>query len=566
MEHKKIKLINSVKTRVITAMFLMALLTGIALLVMIIPSFKKTLNNDTKSYMTDMAKAYGIMLDEEKNLVGLSETLSPDNLSEAVGGVKVNGLKSSYIYVVSANGTMLYHPTADKIGKSVENAAVLATVDKISKGQKVENEVIEYDFKGVTKYAGIYVNDAQDFIVVVTADEKEVMAPLNLVINKTVISLIIVLGLIIVIGSFIAYRLIKPINEIAMVASDLADMNFAEHPKLNLLGKHKDEVGHMARSLEYLRSELVEAFISIKAKSDEVMNASTSLTSDAAETTITMEQVENAVNDIAEGANSQAAETQKATDNVIIMGNMVKDTNEEVNNLLTFAREIQLSVNEAKEVLRNLEAVNNNAKEYIDIIANQTNTTNESALKISEATRLITAIAEETNLLSLNASIEAARAGEHGRGFAVVAAEIQTLAEQSNESAKQIEIIIQQLLSDSEKAVETMSDVKDIINIQSEHVAQTDTAFNRISDGITESIKGINTISDKTSSLDSARINVVDIVQNLTAIAEQNAADTEETSASTTEVTAIVEGISDKSESLRKVAGALDEGISIFRY
>lgn len=154
---------------------------------------------------------------------------------------------------------------------------------------------------------------------------------------------------------------------------------------------------------------------------------------------------------------------------------------------------------------------------------------------------------------------------EQGRGFGVVAAEIQKLAEQSNESAKRIEEIIQELLIDSEKAVETMYDVKEIMRAQSDHVEQTEIAFGQLTEGVAQSIDGINEISEKTTSLDHARTNVVDIVQNLTAIAEENAAGTEQTSASATEVTAIVEDISDKSNSLRDVARTLDENMNIFK-
>ena len=199
------------------------------------------------------------------------------------------------------------------------------------------------------------------------------------------------------------------------------------------------------------------------------------------------------------------------------------------------------------------------------MIYEQTHTTNQSAQKIKEATNLITSIAEETNLLSLNASIEAARAGEQGRGFAVVAAQIQKLAEQSNESAKQIETIISQLIADSDKSVETMNIVKDIMVKQSENVTKTDEHFGQVLKGIENSIEAINRIAGKTEEMDKARVSVVDTVQNLTAIAEENAASTEETSASITEITTAVADISDKASQLKGIADKMDESMAIFR-
>ena len=186
-------------------------------------------------------------------------------------------------------------------------------------------------------------------------------------------------------------------------------------------------------------------------------------------------------------------------------------------------------------------------------------------MKISEATHLITSIAEETNLLALNASIEAARAGEQGKGFGGVASEIQKLAEQTNESATHIEEIVQELLRDAEKAVETMYGVKEIMHTQSDHVEQTESAFEQVQSGVEQSIEGINRISEHTTRLNDAREKVVGIVQNLTSIAEANAAGTEQTSASATEVGAIMEDISGKSTAMRQAAQELDDGMNIFK-
>ena len=178
---------------------------------------------------------------------------------------------------------------------------------------------------------------------------------------------------------------------------------------------------------------------------------------------------------------------------------------------------------------------------------------------------MIADIATETNLLSLNASIEAARAGEQGRGFAVVALEIQKLADQSNASAEEIGSIIETLRHDSEEAVQTMEQVREIIREQSNQMRMTDEAFDEIQEGVQESVSGMSQISTQTKRLDEARVNVVDVVHNLTVIAEENAAGAEQTSASVAEVTSVVSDISEKSDYLRKIAEELDEGINIFK-
>ena len=293
-------------------------------------------------------------------------------------------------------------------------------------------------------------------------------------------------------------------------------------------------------------------------------NASTELDTNASHTTSTVGNVETAVNEIATGATNQASETQKATDDIVNMGNMIEHTNSQVENLTSTANLMRESSEEAAATLKELDNINQQAIASIDVIYEQTNITNISALKIKEATTLISSIAEETNLLSLNASIEAARAGEAGRGFAVVASQIQKLADQSNESANQIDQIIHALIEDSEKAVKTMDEVKTIMNLQSENVHKTGQVFEQVRDGISSSISGVGEIAAKTTQLDKARGDVVDVVQNLTAIAQQNAASTEETSASVMEVSNVMQEIMENANRLKEIASILEENMNSF--
>ena len=559
MEHKKVNFLHSVRLKMLLAMAFFAFVTGGFACALFISSTKEEIGSVTRGYMRDLSRAYGVMLDNELDTDG-DDALSGEHLASILAGVQVEGVESSYIYVVSGDGTMLYHPTADKIGKPVENKAVSDAVAKIAKGEKVENEVVKYEFKGADKYAGIYVNDTQDFIMVVTADYDDVFSSIRKVEGK--IGIIVLLELLIVatIGSVFAHIIVKPMNEVSELTVKVGDMDLTKNEIQTRLANRRDEIGRMGRSLDYLTQSLKGVVENIKEKSAQVMDAANVLDSDATETSTTMEQVEQAVNDIAEGATTQAGETQRAEEHVVEMGNMVQETSDEVEKLLAFAQEMQECTSQASDILQALEKVNARAEEHIDIIAEQTNTTNEAAMKISEATHLITSIAEETNLLALNASIEAARAGEQGKGFGVVASEIQT-----NESATHIEEIVQELLRDAEKAVETMYGVKEIMHTQSDHVEQTESAFEQVQSGVEQSIEGINRISEHTTRLNDAREKVVGIVQNLTSIAEANAAGTEQTSASATEVGAIMEDISGKSTAMRQAAQELDDGMNIFK-
>ena len=278
-----------------------------------------------------------------------------------------------------------------------------------------------------------------------------------------------------------------------------------------------------------------------------------------------VEQVEQAVNDIAVGATSQAEETQTATEDVVTIGNMISETGEEIDKLKDSMDRIKKSNSTMLETMKELDKINAQTKESIETISEQTNTTNKSAQKIREVTAIIASIADETNLLSLNASIEAARAGESGRGFAVVAAQIQKLAEQSNDSAKQIEEISNLLIEDAENTVETMGSVRQIIFKQSENIEKTDKMFGEFNKELESAFLEIDNITARVENMDRARINVVDVVQSLTAIAEENAASTEETSASVTEVSSIINDISNNSDQLNQIANKLDEDMNNFK-
>lgn len=328
--------------------------------------------------------------------------------------------------------------------------------------------------------------------------------------------------------------------------------------------RQTDEVGEICRAIKKLEENLSDIIKNVISGSKELLEASDNLRNRTSITSEHVEQMEKAVNEIAIGAGSQAEETQSATENIILMGNMIEEAAGELDNLNHKARNLKAGGEAVMDVIRELQESNAKTGESIDIIYEQTNVTNESAQKIKEATALITNIAEETNLLSLNASIEAARAGEQGRGFAVVAAQIQKLAEQSNESARQIERIILSLIEDSDKSVITMNEVKEIMEQQSQNVMKTNEQVAQLVEEVEQSIGVIDEVSAKIAKINEARSSVVDTVQNLSAIAEENAASTEETSASVTEISGIINEIADEAHELKTISNQMDETMSMF--
>lgn len=564
-KQKKVGWLHSVVFKVMLCVALGVALTWFVEVLMFIPLMETKLGENAENYMYDMAVSYGNMLDRDIMLEGSEQALSADALRQMFASVKIKCAESGYIYVTDASGTMLYHPTAEKVGQAVENSVVQGVVSRLGMGNIPEPEIVTYDFKGVIKYASYYVGGEGSYVLVVTADEDEIMAASKTARTRGVVSGVVSLAFSLFVAYFAVKVVVRPVKQLTAEINRFASLDLTLNDMQKKLMTRKDEFGQISAALGNLHGALTKVVLQVRDEAEKLNEAAEFLRQNTADTSDTVAQVERAVGEIADGATNQAQETQKATENVILIGNMVEETGKQVEDLNRNTGVMQQASDEATDMLRQLGNTNVKTKEAIEKIYEQTNTTNESALKIREATAMITSIAEETNLLSLNASIEAARAGEQGRGFAVVASQIQKLAEQSNDSAKQIELIISQLISDSDKSVETMNVVKDIMLKQSENVSKTDENFGQVLKGIEDSIQAINRITVKTEEMDKARVSVVDTVQNLTAIAEENAASTEETSASITEITSAVADISAKAEMLKVIADKMDESMAIFQ-
>lgn len=555
--------LHSMRFNVVQLVLLSIIISVASLLIMIIPVADNAISTLAESYMRDVCDTCGLNVDAALNRSG-NIILNQAYLETLIGDVRINDLDSSYAYVVGSDGTMIYHPDESKVGQPVENPAIKQVVADLEAGKEQQDGMAIYEFRGAEKYAAYYVTSNKAAILVITADRGDIFSAKDAIYARAggaTIIIFIVLG---IISFLIASKMTRPIVEITNVIKRFSSLNFAESPTTIRISKRKDETGQMARAIGDLREKLVTIVSQIKSQSELLYNASTELDTNASHTTSTVGNVETAVNEIATGATNQASETQKATDDIVNMGNMIEHTNSQVENLTSTANLMRESSEEAAATLKELDNINQQAIASIDVIYEQTNITNISALKIKEATTLISSIAEETNLLSLNASIEAARAGEAGRGFAVVASQIQKLADQSNESANQIDQIIHALIEDSEKAVKTMDEVKTIMNLQSENVHKTGQVFEQVRDGISSSISGVGEIATRTTQLDKARGDVVDVVQNLTAIAQQNAASTEETSASVMEVSNVMQEIMENANRLKEIASILEENMNSF--
>lgn len=358
-------------------------------------------------------------------------------------------------------------------------------------------------------------------------------------------------------------RLIMAIQNGIKVINRIADCNLKVHFHKREL-ERKDEIGDIYRSAKKLDDILTTVISDVKESSKELINSSAELSSTSSTVAVTVGELDTTIQEISSTTMVQSADTQNANEKIQVIGIKINETTQQLQSLNVTTKEMRSATHEVLAKLDNLNKTMQQTKEAIISISKQTIVTNESVRKINEVTKVITDIADQTTLLSLNASIEAARAGESGKGFAVVAGEIQSLAEQSNESAKKIENILMNLKQESDGAVQLIEGVKSQISEQENDISDTEHAFEDVRVKIRNSILGINTISELVQVLDENKNGTLEAVESLAGIAQENAASTEETAASFEEVSHLLGNVASKSSELKNLADRLNKSIEVF--
>ena len=410
-----------------------------------------------------------------------------------------------------------------------------------------------------TMYYGYYIpvkqNNSDDIIGMIFAGMpvREVDKTINLVSGLLFLILGIVLILTILVSVLASKEIASAIEDSVLVVQNMASGNLNVSINRKNLGR-KDEVGKLSAGTKSLRESLGNMIGAISDNTLSLDVASQDMSNIAGQASDAMDSISENLKSVLESAKNQAEVTASVDDNVNNINMMLKQTGDEADGLSDAADDMLGTGREVDNSLKNLYNSNEEVLDAIERIRKQTSETDISVDKIKEAVNLIASIAEETNLLSLNASIEAARAGESGKGFAVVAVEISKLAEQSNAASADIEKMIMDLGQNSERTVETMEMVQDAINRQSDDMNNTRKIFEKVKDRINLVAKGVANIREATERLEGETTYIAEDINGLNAAANKNMENVKETMEAGEEVLKVVKNVSSMSVNVNTAA------------
>ena len=552
---------GTIATKIIIVVALSVIVTNSICLFLIGSNARKQLTQTTQNAMINMVDSSASLINnamKEKNV----DELTYEEYTELVGDVKMKGIESSYIYVVSEDGTMLYHPTQEKVGQAVENDVVKGLVGQLAAGQKPERSVTDYNFKGVIKYAAYEIIDNND-IVVISADESDALAGIKRVTNISIFLEIVIAVVAAVIAFIFGKKLARPLIDLSKIIEQIAEGNI--NVDFSGIKDYNDEIGLMSEKMKNMTKALADIVDKIRSASYVLSKNSIELNTTSEQTLAANGEISKAVEDVAEGSTSMATSIADINDNIGNMGSETNVIDSAVMNIMQQTQTVQQSSKSMSEKMHNMHESTIKMDEGIAVISERIKKVSDVVDKVGDIIAVIEDISGQTNLLSLNASIEAARAGEAGKGFAVVADEIRVLSDNTNKELNNIKDIIAKLVEECNECVNASNIiVKDNANQQHE-IETVLKEFDSLDVQIVMTTEKADEIQKLVTEMVALNGSITNSSGGLTDVSAANAAATEQMTANIEELNAMMHGVAEMAGLMRSESEELDEALKYFK-
>lgn len=551
-----------------------------------------------KNHQTDMKESYNTQIkievqsvisilqsEYDKSVKGeLTEDEANKEACEIVRNMRYRDEQDGYFWIDATDSTLIMHPIlAEQEGtkrnniKDQNGTKIIQNIMKVANSSEGcgYNEFYYTKSDGKTvapKVAysqifkpwnwvvstGNYVDDMNEQIA---ASENQVSAKYHAMILIIIAISIAIAVVAIIVARIFGIRICRPLTDIQNFAGKIAEGDLTS----KLEDKSRNELGQTSQALNRAQAEIASLVSGIGTVTEHLEDAVTEFQNNFKDMNNFIGNVSKAIAEISDNTNSQASATSDASDSMNEIGAGIEATSAEMDSLSSNASMMKDCSERSMQTLSELIQASSATKEDIDAMYRQTSQTNDSVSKISQAAALISEIASQTNLLSLNASIEAARAGEAGRGFAVVAQEIGSLAVQSADTVNEIDLIISELSNNSEKSMEIMNEMSSASSRQTDALANTRDMFKELKTSLDSCISSVQTMNEKMKLIDKQRKAATDGIDTLKQLAADNAASAEETTEMSSELEEIVKHSSELVNELSQDMDVLFKAMKQFK-
>ena len=559
--HSKEKKRGSLATKIIMVVCATVIISNMFSIMFVLSGARSQIRSAVQTTMMDLAESSDKLVENAMNALELDE-LPYETYVSILENVKIENVDSSYVYLVNEQGTMLYHPTEEKVGQPVENEVVRGLVEQLHNGEHPENAVVEYKFNGTVKYAAYYIMSNND-IVVVSADEDDALSGINRITQLAVSVLVGIVIIMCIVAYVIGKWIAKPLVKLSSAVEEIAEGNLSV--SFDGIKDSNDEIGLIKTRMQHMTAMLSDIVEKIRAASDHMTTSSTELDETSEQTLSANGEISRAVQDVAEGSTNMATSILDINDNLGTMSSETQVIDSSVHEIKQQAAIVQESSQLMSEKMRNMQQSSARMDAGIATISDRIQKVNEVVDRVSQIVSVIEDISGQTNLLSLNASIEAARAGDAGRGFAVVAEEIRVLSDNTSEQLENIKNIISELISECNECVKASENIVEDNVTQKEEIGYVLSEFGTLDEQIGLTADKAEEIKQLVETMVELNGNITTSSGGLTDVSSANAAATEEMTANIEELNAMMHGVADMAGQMHAQSEELNQALQYFK-